>query len=140
MSHIRYFSAPLSPGRRDRPELFAALGRGNANWLTGAEGTSRRCVCFAAGFGLGWALKVVGTGYRGDRSPVVYGPVGISAVAMWRIKAASGHAAAKARRTAEAISTTRAPSFKSRRRMVLNSAVASACALGLASRTVSMSQ
>ena len=73
-------------------------------------------------------LKVFGTGYWGDRGPVVYGPVGISAAAMWRIKVASGQAAAKARRTREAISTTRAPSFKSRRRMVLNSAVASACA------------
>ena len=59
---------------------------------------------------------------------------------MQRIKVASGQAAAKARRTREAISTTRAPSFKSRRRMVLNSAVASACALGIASRTVSISQ
>src|SRR6266851_7274502 len=59
---------------------------------------------------------------------------------MWRIKVASGQAAAKARRTRDAISMTRAPSFKSRRRMVLNSAVASACALGMASRTVSMSQ
>src|SRR5205085_11077979 len=53
---------------------------------------------------------------------------------MWRIKAASGAARAKAKRTREAISTTRAPSFKSRRRMVLNSAVARACALGIASR------
>ena len=77
---------------------------------------------------------------RGDGSPIAYGSVGINAAAMWRINAASGQAAAKARRTREAISTTRAPSFKSRRRMVLNSAVASACALGIASRTVSMSQ
>ena len=84
-----------------------------------------RCVCFAAGLVYGWALKVFGTGYRGDRSPVVYGPVGIRAAAMWRIKVASGQAAAKARRTREALSTTRAPSFKSRRRMVVNSAVAS---------------
>jgi hypothetical protein len=44
---------------------------------------------------------------------------------MCRIKLASGQAAAKARRTRDAISMTRAPSFKSRRRMVLNSAVAS---------------
>src|ERR1051325_3518574 len=40
--------------------------------------------------------------YRGDPSPVVYGPVGISAAAMWRIKVASGQAAAKARRTRDA--------------------------------------
>ena len=55
---------------------------------------------------------------RGDGSPVVYGSVGISAAAMWRIKVASGQAAAKARRTRDAISMTRAPSFNSRRRTV----------------------
>src|SRR5216684_8946256 len=96
-----------------------------------------RYVCFTAGFGLwvgagGFSRRVSGA----IRGPVAYGPAGIMAAAMWRIK----QAAAKARRTREAISTTRAPSFKSRRRMVLNSAVASACALGIASRTVSMSQ
>ena len=42
-------------------------------------------------------------------------------------EAASGQAAAKARRTREAVSMTRAPSFNSRRRMVANSAVARAC-------------
>ena len=49
-------------------------------------------------------------------------------------------AAAKASRTRDVISMTRAPSFKRRRRMVVNSAVASACVRGMAPRTVSMSQ
>ncbi len=79
------------------------------------------------------------TGYRGNSSPVVYGPVGISAAAMCRIKVASGQAAAKARRTRDAISITRAPSFKRRSRIVLNSALASACPFGMASLTVSIS-
>ncbi len=78
--------------------------------------------------------------YRGDISPAVYGPVGISAAAMCRIKLASGQAAAKASRTRDAISMTRAPSFNSRSRMVVNSAVASVCPLGSVSRTVSISQ
>ena len=47
-------------------------------------------------------------GCRGNHNPAVYGPVGISAAVMWRIKVASGHAAAKARRTRDAISMTRA--------------------------------
>ena len=76
-----------------------------------------------------WVLGVGAGGFRdelpGRWQPVVYGPAGINAAAMWRIKMASGQAAAKARRTRDAISITRAPSFKSRRRMVLNSAVAS---------------
>jgi hypothetical protein len=47
-------------------------------------------------------------GFAGLCGPAVYGP-GISAVAMWRIKLASGQAAAKASRTRDAISITRAP-------------------------------
>src|SRR5207248_8332269 len=104
------------------------------------RGVSYRGFCFTAGAGLWEAMEVLGTGYRGDRGLVVYGPAGIRAAAMWRIKVASGQATAKARRTRDAISMIRAPSFKSRRRMVVNSAVASACALGIVSRTVSMSQ
>src|SRR5260370_15143444 len=73
--------------------------------------------------------------YRGDHSPVGYGPAGINAAAMWRIKGASGQAAAKASRTPDAISITRAPSLKSRSRMVLNSAVARARTLGVTCRT-----
>ena len=75
-----------------------------------------------------------------DQLLAVYGPVGISVAAMWRIKVASGQAAAKARRTRQVISTTRTPGFKSRKRLVLNSAVASACAFGMVSRTVRISQ
>jgi hypothetical protein len=91
-----------------------------------------RGVCFAAGSGF-WVRRwrFSGTDYRGDNSPVDYGPAGISAAAMWRTKVASGQAAAKARRTRDAISMTRAPSFKRRRRIVANSAVASACVRGM---------
>src|ERR1700730_2180940 len=60
-----------------------------------------------------------GTDYRGDSGPIVYGPVGINAPARWRIKVASGQAAAKARRARDATSMTRTPSFKSRRRREL---------------------
>ncbi len=56
------------------------------------------------------------------------------------LSAASGQAAAKARRIRDAVSMTRAPSLRSRRRIVVNSALASACAFGIALRTVSMSQ
>src|SRR5260370_17336071 len=77
---------------------------------------------------------------RSARGPVFYGPVGISAATMWRINVASGQAAEKARRTRDAISITRAPSFKSLRRMVFNSAVATPFAFLIASRTVTMSQ
>src|SRR5690242_21096498 len=59
---------------------------------------------------------------------------------MWRMRRASGQAAAKASHTREAVSMTRVPSFKRRSRRVANSAVASACALGIASRTVRISQ
>jgi|SRR5271163_3941271 len=53
------------------------------------------------------------------------GPAGISASAMWRIRVASGQAAAKASRTRDAMSITRAPSLRRRTRIELNSAVAS---------------
>ena len=91
---------------------------------------------------IGWsALEVGGRGVgRGDNGPAVYGPAGIRAAAMWRKSAASGQAAAKARRTREAVSMTRVPSFKRRKRMVVNSAVARACVAGIASRIVRISQ
>src|SRR4029077_2701663 len=98
-------------------------------------------VCIAAGsdrFGRRWGLAR-GVG-RGDNGPAVYGPVGIRAAAMWRKRGASGQAAAKARRTRAAVSMTRAPSFRRRKRMVVNSAVASACVAGIVSRTVRISQ
>ena len=56
-----------------------------AHWRD--EGVSYRSVCFAAGSGLwGTCWMVFETGYRGDRGPVIYGPAGISAAVMWRIK------------------------------------------------------
>ena len=55
---------------------------------------------------------------RGEHGPAVYGSAGIRAAAMWRKSAASGQAAAKARRTREAVSMTRVPSFKRRKRIV----------------------
>src|SRR6516165_4848246 len=81
-----------------------------------------------------------GTVWRGDRGPAAYGAAGISPAAMWRMRRASGQAAAEASRTREAVSMTRVPSFKRRSRRVVNSAVARACALGIASRTVRISQ
>ena len=105
------------------------------------QGTIQRGGCFAAGCGLwGGRWRLSGTDYGGDSGPIVYGPVGINAPARWRIKVASEQAAAKARRTRDATSMTRTPSFKSRRRRVVNSEVASACVRGMASRTVSRSQ
>ena len=72
--------------------------------------------------------------------PTIYGPEGIRTAAMWRKSVASGQAAAKARRTREAASMTGVPSFNRRKRMVVNSAVASAFVAGIASRTVRISQ
>jgi len=64
------------------------------------EGRSQRGVSFAAGCGLwGRRWRLSGADYGGNRRPVIYGPVGINAPARWRIKVASGQAAAKARRT-----------------------------------------
>src|SRR5262249_46019604 len=76
----------------------------------------------------------------GGDGPGFHGPAGLMVVARCLMRAASGQAAAKARRMRDAVSITRAPSLMSRRRMVANSAFASACALGIASRNVSMSQ
>src|ERR1035437_9714926 len=72
--------------------------------------------------------------------PVGYGPSGSSAPGKLRKRSGSGHAAAKARRSRLAVSTTRAAIFKRRRRSVANSAVANSRALGMASRTVSINQ
>src|SRR6266851_1843086 len=64
------------------------------------------CVCFAAASGLGVGAGSSRGWIAGAMvAPSVYGSVGINAAAMWRINAASGQAAAKARRTREAIST-----------------------------------
>src|SRR5215468_10014901 len=117
------------------------MQRANGDLLVTTENAVVRCVCFTAGALLSEAgAGGFGTGLVGDRSPVVHGAAGISPAAMWRMRRASGHAAAKASRTREAVSMTRVPSFRRRSRRVANSAVASACALGIASRTVRISQ
>lgn len=70
------------------------------------------------------ALAVEGRGSSGRLGPIGYGPAGCSETAMERKRSACGQAAAKARRTREAVSMTRAPSLRRRRRRVANSAVA----------------
>src|SRR5262249_496885 len=76
----------------------------------------------------------------GDDGPGFHDPAGLMVVTRCLMRAASGQAAAKARRIRDAVSITRAPSLMSRMRMVANCAFASAYALGIASRNVSMSQ
>src|SRR5437868_14230934 len=49
----------------------------------------------------GQALEVSGRVWRGDSGAVAYGAAGISPAAMWRMRRASGQAAAKASRTRE---------------------------------------
>src|SRR5215813_3234786 len=70
-----------------------------------------------------WVSRMV---RRGCDGPGFYGPAGLMVVARCLMRAASGQAAAKARRMRDAVSITRAPSLMSRRRMVVNSAFASA--------------
>src|SRR5260370_39062227 len=65
--------------------------------------------------------------YRGDHSPVGYGPAGINAAALWRMKRGSGQAAGKADRTRRAIFMTTGPSFKRRHREGLNTPDACGC-------------
>src|ERR1019366_7891618 len=81
-----------------------------------------------------------GLGERAAYAPADQGPSGSSAPGKLQIWAASGHAAANARRMRLVVSTTRAAIFKRRRRSVANSAVANSRALGMASRTVSINQ
>ena len=72
--------------------------------------------------------------------PVVQGPRAERAPGRLRNRSASGQPAAKARRTRLAVSMTRAAILISRSRKVENSALARSRGLGMASRTVSMSQ
>ena len=108
----------------------------------GAATDTQKARCCAAGWvsdneaGAGGCWDWL-TGHHGL---VIYGPAGISPVAIWRKRSASGQAAAKAMRTRAAVSMMRAPSFKRRRRRVVNSAVASAWVWGTASRMASISQ
>src|SRR5262245_51115213 len=73
-----------------------------------------------------WVSRMV---RRGGDGPGFQGPAGLMVVARYLMRVASGQAAAKARRMRDAVSITRAPSLMSRRRMVANSAFASAYAL-----------
>ena len=53
-------------------------------------------------------LAVEGNGSSGRLGPISYGPAGCSETAMVRKRSACGQAAAKARRTRETVSMTRA--------------------------------
>ena len=86
------------------------------------------------------ALVVDGIGRLRGTSPVRHGPAGWRERARLANNAASGCAAAKARRTRLAVSTMRAAILIRRIRRVVNSAVASGCGLGMASRNLSISQ
>src|SRR5262249_41796151 len=66
-----------------------------------------------------WVSRMV---RRGGDGPGFHGPAGLMVVARCLMRAASGQAAAKARRMRDAVSITRAPSLMSRRRMGANSA------------------
>ena len=68
----------------------------------------------------------------GRRGPGAQLGVGLSSAAIWRNRRLRAGAAKRAHAP---LSVTRAAILSSRRRMVANSALASACALGIASRT-----
>lgn len=72
--------------------------------------------------------------------PIGHGPAGWRQRARLANSAASGWAAAKATRTRLEVSMMRAAILIRRIRKVVNSAVASDCGLGMASRTLSISQ
>src|SRR3954453_22339854 len=76
----------------------------------------------------------------GAHRPGRHGPVGWNQRAMPANNSASGCEAAKAMRTRAAVSMTRAATLISRSRSVVNSARASGCGLGMASRMASSSQ
>jgi len=94
---------------------------------------------FSSRFRSGFAsVEVDETKHGGASGPVGLGPAG------WRLRArpvnraASGQAAAKASRTREAVSVTRAAILIRRSRRVVNSAVASGCSWGMASRRAAL--
>jgi hypothetical protein len=72
----------------------------------------------------GWLIGLVRQGTDG---PCRHGAAGTIVVASCRINPASEQAAAKARRTRETVSMTRAPSLSRRRRMVANSPASREC-------------
>jgi hypothetical protein len=85
-------------------------------------------------------LEVFETGWRGDGGPVNYGAVGISAAAIWRIKLASGQAAAKASRTRDAVSINPRAELQKPQSNGGELGIGERVAFGMASRTVSISQ
>src|SRR6202167_6204596 len=87
-----------------------------------------------------WALVIDGIGRLRGTCPGGHGPAGWRQRARLANNAASGCAAAKATRTRLAVSTMRAAILIRRIRNVVNSAVASGWGLGMASRTLSISQ
>jgi hypothetical protein len=86
------------------------------------------------------ALEVAGIGLFGGTRPGGHGPAGCRLRAMLRNRSASGQAAAKAMRTREEVSVTRAAILSSRTRNVANSACASDWGFGIVSRTASNNQ
>jgi len=83
----------------------------------------------------GWQDRAAGA-----LCPERQGAAGCNQRAMPANNAACGHEAAKAIRTRVAVSMTRAAILIRRSRKVMNSAFASGCGLGIASRRVSISQ
>src|SRR5215204_6212646 len=81
-----------------------------------------------------------GAGWQGPDAPRLRARAGLIEPARWRKRTASGQALAKAMRTRLAVSVTRAATFRSRSLIVVNSALARAWALGMASRTARTSQ
>ena len=101
-------------------------GRPEAGRVVSRQPVGCRSCC-----GCAWSWGCGRCGVSGAMAaPLVRGPAGISAMAMWRMRVASGQDAAKAMRTRAAVSMMRAPSFSRRMRMVANSALTRACVLG----------
>src|SRR5512133_3582803 len=88
----------------------------------------------------GQALEVGGRWRGWGTNPVRQGPAGRQPRTREANRAASGQAAVKAMRTRVAVSMIRAPILIRRSRRVVNSAVASGCGRGMASRTLNSSQ
>src|SRR5436305_9681710 len=88
----------------------------------------------------GQALAVSGKGRGRGTSPVRQGPAGRQLRTRLANRAASGQAVVKAMRTCLAVSMIHAPILIRRSPRVVNSAVASGCGLGIASRTPNSSQ
>ena len=109
----------------------------NVSWVENAGSLGALAPLFGSGvMGVGVSGHLCSRGNR----PGFHGPAGWRQPAMPRNKAASGKEVAKATRTRVAVSVIRAAILSRCVRRVVNSAVANVCCLGMASRTVSMSQ